>query len=114
MAPIITEGFIGVCCKSVQKVCNHLKQSLEKGRREGTKRITRYDGKVLPDYSKFPHNAQICCGLANPMWNAPLWVVKKWIRLNMEQWMDPAKSGKAIVLSPLDLQDESGAYSNFM
>ena len=113
MAPIITEGFIGVCCKSVQKVCNHLKQRLEKGRREDTKRITRYDGKVLPDYSKFPHNAQICCGLANPMWNAPLWVVKKWIRFNIEQWMDPEKSGKTIVLSPLDLQDESGAYFNF-
>ena len=40
LAPIITEGFIGVCCKSMQKVCNHLKQSLEQSRQEGTRRIT--------------------------------------------------------------------------
>ena len=46
LAPIITEGFIGVCCKSMQKVCNHLKQSLEQSRQEGTRRITKYDGKV--------------------------------------------------------------------
>ena len=62
LAPMITEGFIGVCCKSVQKVCNYVKDNLEKGRQEGTDRITKYDGKVQPDYGKYPHNAQICCG----------------------------------------------------
>ena len=56
-APIVAEGFVGLCCKSMQKMCNDLKNSLEKGRQPKLRRITKYDDEVQPRYEGFPFNA---------------------------------------------------------
>ncbi len=59
IAPIITDGFVGVCCKSMQKLCTTVKLSILQ-RSESDRHLprdTKYDGLVLPQYREFPYNA---------------------------------------------------------
>ena len=77
-------------------------------------RVTMYDGKVQPDYARFPCNAQVCLGLVNPSWNAPVWAVKKWVEINMEKWRDNHNPGKVIFLRPLNLLNEEQALDKII
>ena len=47
-APIITDGFVGVCCRSIQKICHTAKLNLLwSGEKLGEQaRDTRYDCRV--------------------------------------------------------------------
>ena len=61
-APIITDAFVGVCCKSMQKLCIDAKQSMlcdERGVKPVT-RDTKYDGVVQPQYQRYPSNPLAC------------------------------------------------------
>lgn len=58
-SPIITNGSVGVCCKSMQKLCTTVKWSALQ-RSESDRHLprdTKNDGIVLPQYDKYPHNA---------------------------------------------------------
>jgi hypothetical protein len=110
-APIISEGFVGMCCKSMQKLCHDIKLSWIERHRSRTKQdmVTMYDGKVQAEYARFPNNAQTCLRLADPLWNPPVWVVKRWVEINMEKWRGNHVPGKVIFLSPLNLMSEEQA-----
>jgi hypothetical protein len=73
-----------------------------------------FDGKVQPDYALFPYNAQVCLGLVNPSWNAPVWAVKRWVEINMEKWKGNRNPGKVIFLSPLNLMSEEHALDKII
>ena len=72
-------------------------------------RISEYDGKIQPDYRRYPYNAQICHGLMNPRWNPPEWAVKRWIEMCMEKRDNLVNPGRVICLCPLNLLNEAQA-----
>ena len=73
-----------------------------------------YDGKVLPEYERFPNNAQACSGLNDPSWNAPVWAVRRWVEINMEKWRTNHNPGKVIFLRPLDLISGDQAFDKII
>ena len=73
-APINTDGFIGVCCKSSMKLCSDIKLNMlwcdaKLGQQV---RDTRYDGKVHSIYKHFPINSWECATLKEPIPKTPL------------------------------------------
>jgi len=73
-----------------------------------------YDGKVQPEYARFPNNAQACSGLNDPSWNAPVLAVRRWVEINMEKWRTNHNPGKVIFLRPLDLISGEQAFDKII
>ena len=98
----------------MQRLCNNIKLRWEEKHRKETKeeRISGYDGKIQPDYRRYPNNAQVCHGLKSPRWNPPVWAVERWIEMCMEKRNTSAIPGRVICISPLDMRNEAQAVDN--
>jgi hypothetical protein len=69
-APVVTDGFVGVCCKSMMRLCEAIKLSMLQPVKsaDNQARDTRFDGKVESDYDKFPRHTYECTKLSQPGW----------------------------------------------
>ena len=73
LALIVTEGYVGVCCTSLKKLCAIMKKHILRSR-EAIAPLTRdpaFDGRVIPAYWEFPHNVTACTNITDAMWNPP-------------------------------------------
>ena len=83
--PIITDAFVGVCCKLMQKLCTDIKIDMLRYNEEvaRVKSETLYNGKVHPLYEGFPFNVKACTRMTSPLWNPPAAVLRRWIGICM-------------------------------
>ncbi len=104
-ALIVTEGYVGVCCTSLKKVCTIMKKHILK-RPELCAPDTRdrdYDGMVVPSYRNFPHNAAACENITKPKWNPPTQLISRWLEMcRPEGWAHKGLT-RVISLRPLDM-----------
>ena len=49
----------------------------------GPRRNRTYDGMVLPDYRRYPFNAEACANVVRRAWNPPTEVMRRWVELCM-------------------------------
>jgi hypothetical protein len=56
-APVVTDGFVGVCCKSMMKLCQAIKLSMLQPAKQADNqaRDTRFDGKVVSQLAAMGH-----------------------------------------------------------
>ena len=59
LGPLITYGYVGVCCKSLQKLCNKVKAEVLQPQ-AGGKRDMTYDGKLYSDYPMYIDSPLVC------------------------------------------------------
>ena len=85
--PITTDGFVGLCCKSIMRLCEAIKQiMIWPAKPVGNQaRDTRYDGMVESSYERFPKNSYECTKLAQPGWKPSMDSMWKWMRICMAQ-----------------------------
>ena len=105
-APVVTDGFVGVCCKSMMRLCEAIKLSMLQPAKQADNqaRDTRFDGKVESDYEKFPRHTYECTKLSQPGWKPSMDSMWQWIRICMKQkWTHPRES-KIICMEPLDIR----------
>ena len=105
-APVVTDGFVGVCCKSMMRLCEAIKlKMLEPAKPEDNQaRDTRYDDMVESMYEQFPRHTYECAKLSQPGWKPSMDSMWQWIRICMRQkWANPRES-KTICMEPLDLR----------
>ena len=71
LGPIVTDAFVGVCCKSMRKLCTDIKIEMLRYNEEvlRVKSETLYNGKVIPTYEGFPFNVKACAKMTSPKWN---------------------------------------------
>ena len=109
---IITDAYVGVCCTGMKKVCEGIMSKLLRPHDalgEGT-RDTDYDGRVLPQYRHYPHNAQGCERITDPAWNPPAELVRQWVAICRPATWDHLSASRVICLDPLDFDlDEQPA-----
>ena len=105
-APVVTDGFLGVCCKSMMKLCEAMKLSILQPAKpaDNQARDTRFDSKVVSNYRQFPRHTYECAKLSQPGWKPSMDSMWYWIRICMRQkWAHPRES-KTICMEPLDLR----------
>ena len=59
IGPLVTDGYVGVCCKSLQKLCNKIKADVLQPQADG-KRDTTYDGRIYSDYPLYVDSPRVC------------------------------------------------------
>ena len=105
-ALIITEGYVGVCCSSLKKLCGVLKKNILKRRADLQPPRTRdndYDGMVVPRYRQFPFNAEACERITDAAWNPPTQVICRWLEMCRPEGWTHLNLTRVICLRPLDL-----------
>ena len=105
-APVITDGFVGLCCKSMMKLCEAIKLNMLWPAKSvnGQVRDTRFDGLVESIYGQFPKHSYECAMLSLPEWKPSMDSMWKWMRICMRQkWAHPRETG-TICLEPLDIR----------
>ena len=65
-APITTDGFVGLCSKSMMKLCEAIKLNILWPAKpaDNQTRDTRYDSRVESNYEQFPKHSYECAKLA--------------------------------------------------
>ena len=86
-ASVVTDGFVGVCCKSMMRLCEAIKLKMLKPAipEDNQARDTRFDGKVESNYGQFPRHTYECTMLSRPGWKPSMDSMWQWIRICMRQ-----------------------------
>ena len=66
LGPLITDGYVGVCCKTLQKVCIKVKECMLKPSNGSRMRDTTYDARVLPYFDQYIRNPEVCANITLP------------------------------------------------
>ena len=66
LGPLITDGYLGVCCKTLQKLCARVKDCMLRTSNGGRMRDTTYDAKVLPYFEQYIRNPEVCAQIIKP------------------------------------------------
>ena len=109
---LITDAFVGVCCKSLQKLCIKVKKSMLRSQRDTQMRDTTFDGLVSSNYSEYIDSPGVCERIADAQWDPPTNVVVRWIEICMEEAWKPANRLRAICLFPLRLDASSSVLED--
>ena len=70
---------MGVCCKSLQKLCAKVKMSMLRTQENTQVRNTAFDGLVSSDYQNYVNNPGVCERIVDPQWYPPTLVVARWV-----------------------------------
>ena len=107
LGPLVTDAYVGVCCKSLQKLCQSVKRNLleekSKNKKDTPFRDIAYDGWVQPRYSGYPFNGAVCENITRAEWDPPINVVERWVDICMAQMWEQPKRPKVICLKVLRL-----------
>ena len=79
LGPLVTDAYVGVCCKSLQKLCAKVKMSMLKTQENTQVRNTAFDGLVSSDYQNFVNNPVVCERIVDPQWDPPTLAVARWV-----------------------------------
>ena len=107
--PLVTDAYVGVCCKSLQKLCAKVKACML---RNTQMRDTTFDGLVSSNYSEYIDSPGVCERIADAQWDPPTNVVVRWIEICMEEAWKPANRLRAICLFPLRLDASSSVLED--
>ena len=66
LGPLITDGYVGVCCKTLQKLCARVKDCMLRPSNGGRMRDTTYDARVLPYFEQYIRNPGVCAHITQP------------------------------------------------
>ena len=105
-ALIITEGYVGVCCSSLKKLCGVLKKYILKKKADlppPRRRDNDYDGMVVPRYSQFHYNAEACERIIDAVWNPPTQLICRCLEMCRPKGWTHLNLTRVICLRPLDL-----------
>ena len=70
---------MGVCCKSLQKLCAKVKVSMLRTQENTHVRNTAFDGLVSSDYQKYVNSPGVCERIVDLQWDPPTLVVARWV-----------------------------------
>jgi hypothetical protein len=59
LGPLVTDAYVGVCCKSLQKLCAKVKASMLRPP-DNTQRDTTFDALVSSSYQDYVNNPDVC------------------------------------------------------
>ena len=79
LGPLITDAYVGVCCKSLQKLCAKVKVSMLRTQENTHVRNSAFDGLVSSDYQKYVNSPGVCERIVDPQWDPPTLVVARWV-----------------------------------
>jgi hypothetical protein len=79
LGPLVTDAYVGVCCKSLQKLCAKVKMSMLRTQENTRAKITAFDGLVSSDYQNYVNNPVVCERIVDPQWDPPTLAVARWV-----------------------------------
>ena len=103
--PVVTDAYVGVCCKSLKKLCQNVKSHMLENSNSGTLRDATLDGWVHPQYDRYPDNGAVCANIVRPDWNPPVNVVEKWVSLCLAKMVQDPAHCRAVCLKTLRLDE---------
>ena len=69
--PLVTDAYVGVCCKSLQKFCQNVKKNILEAKGSTIFKDAAFDGWVQPIYDDYPFNGAVCANITRPERNPP-------------------------------------------
>jgi hypothetical protein len=111
LGPLITDGYVGVCCKSLQKLCIKVKAETLLPQ-EGGKRDTTYDGRLHSDYPMYVDSPRVCQRIVEEDWDPPTNVIARWVEICMGEAWKPTNRLRAICLNPLHLANKESVLED--
>ena len=63
--PLVTDAYVGVCCKSLQKLCAKVKACMLRSPESTQMRDTTFDGLVSSNYHEFIDSPDVCERIVN-------------------------------------------------
>ena len=79
LGPLVTDAYVGVCCKSLQKLCAKVKVSMLRTRENTQMRNTAFDALVSSDYQHYVNSPGVCERIVDPKWDPPCKVIARWV-----------------------------------
>ena len=79
LGPLVTDAYVGVCCKSLQKLCAKVKVSMLRERVNTQMRNTAFDGLVSSDYQRYVNSPDVCERIFDPKWDPTCKVIARWV-----------------------------------
>ena len=78
LGPLVTDAYVGVCCKSLQKLCAKVKVSMLRERENTQMRNTAFDALVSSDYQHYVDSPDVCERIVDAQWDPPTKVIIRW------------------------------------
>ena len=79
LGPLVTDAYVGVCCKSLQKLCAKVKTSMLRTQENTQVKNKTFDGLVSSDYQNYVNNPVVCERIVDPKWDPPTLAVARWV-----------------------------------
>jgi hypothetical protein len=105
LGPLITNGYVGLCCRTLQKLFVRRKGCMLRPSNWGRMRDTTDDAKVLPYFDQYIRNPGVCAHITKPQWDPPSKVVHRWVSMCMDEIWKSTNRLRAICLHPMHLDN---------